>query len=102
MEDSQVDQIFAGDLENLPPFKQPLIRIYMSSTFTDMALEKAALFSEVYPKLKEYCREHYGLEFQVRFILKVFRNKSSILILIYTYVYSKLPHIHLYDTVEER
>ena len=66
MEDSQVDQIFAGDLENLPPFKQPLIRIYMSSTFTDMALEKSALFSEVYPKLKEYCREHYGLEFQVR------------------------------------
>ena len=83
MEDSQVDQIFAGDLENLPPFKQPLIRIYMSSTFTDMALEKAALFSEVYPKLKEYCREHYGLEFQVRFSFKVFRNKSSILILIF-------------------
>ena len=75
MEDSQVDQIFAGDLENLPPFKQPLIRIYMSSTFTDMALEKAALFSEVYPKLKEYCREHYGLEFQVRFFFLSFQKQ---------------------------
>ena len=78
MEDSQVDQIFAGDLENLPPFKQPLIRIYMSSTFTDMALEKAALFSEVYPKLKEYCREHYGLEFQVRFFFFKFSDTSHL------------------------
>ena len=66
MEDSQVDQIFAGDLRGLPPWKQPLIRIYLSSTFTDMCLEKAAIYNEVYPKLKEYSREQYGVEFQVR------------------------------------
>ena len=54
------------------------LRIYMSSIFTDMALEKAALFSEVYPKLKEYCREHYGLEFQVRlfFYMMHYRLKT--------------------------
>ena len=69
MEDSQIDKLFAGDLENLPPWRQPLIRLYLSSTYTDMTLEKTALFAEVYPKLKEYCREKYGLEFQVSPIL---------------------------------
>ena len=69
MEDSQIDKLFAGDLENLPPWRQPLIRLYLSSTYTDMTLEKTALFAEVYPKLKEYCREKYGLEFQVSSIL---------------------------------
>ena len=65
MEDSKIDQIFAGGLENLPPFVQPLIRIYLSGTFTDMSLEKTQIYNEVYPKLKEFCREKYGLEFQV-------------------------------------
>ena len=68
MEDYQVDKLFAGDLENLPPWRQPLIRIYLSSTFTDMSLEKGAVFNEVYPKLKEYCRDKYGIEFQVRYL----------------------------------
>ena len=71
MEDSQVDQIFAGDLRGLPPWKQPLIRIYLSSTFTDMCLEKAAIYNEVYPKLKEYSREQYGVEFQVMIVVKL-------------------------------
>ena len=31
-----------------------------------MTCEKTYLFGEVYPKLKEYCREKYGMEFQVR------------------------------------
>ena len=31
-----------------------------------MTLEKHVLVIEVYPKLKEYCREKYGLEFQVK------------------------------------
>ena len=69
MEDSQIDKLFAGDMENLPPWRQPLIRLYLSSTYTDMTLEKTSLFAEVYPKLKEYCREKYGLEFQVSSIL---------------------------------
>lgn len=65
MEDNQIDRIFIGSFECLPPIKHPLVRIYMSSTYTDMTLEKTLLVSEVYPKLKEYCRERYGLEFQV-------------------------------------
>ena len=66
MEDNQIDRIFCGNFESLPPIKHPLVRIYTSSTYTDMSLEKTVLVSEVYPKLKEYCREKYGLEFQVR------------------------------------
>ena len=45
--------------------RHPLVRVYTSSTFTDMTLEKHVLVNEAYPKLKEYCREKYGLEFQV-------------------------------------
>ncbi len=65
MEDSAIDRLFAGDFSHLPKVKHPLVRVYTSSTFTDMTLEKNVLVTEVYPKLKEYCRERYGLEFQV-------------------------------------
>ena len=33
--------------------------------FTDTTLERNALMENVYPKLKEFLRERYGLEFQV-------------------------------------
>lgn len=39
-----------------------------SSTFTDTTVERNALMEEIYPKLKEYCRETYGLDFQVFFL----------------------------------
>ena len=65
MEDSKIDNIFAGAFENLERVKHPIIRIYLSSTYTDMTAEKAILMTEVYPKVKEYCRERYGAEFQV-------------------------------------
>jgi len=31
-----------------------------------MGMERNTLMAEVYPKLKEYCREKHGLEFQVQ------------------------------------
>jgi len=33
--------------------------------FTDTTLERNCLMEKVYPKLKEYCRERHGLDFQV-------------------------------------
>jgi len=33
--------------------------------YADTALERNTLMAEVYPKIKEYCREKHGLEFQV-------------------------------------
>ena len=44
-----------------------MVRVYVSSTYTDMMLEKNVLVTEVYPRLKELCRERYGLEFQVSY-----------------------------------
>ncbi|EDO37261.1 predicted protein, partial [Nematostella vectensis] len=41
-----------------------IIRIFMSSTFTDTEEERNALMEKVYPKLKEFCKQK-GYEFQV-------------------------------------
>ena len=43
-----------------------VVRIFTSSTFTDMLMERNTLMEYVYPKIKEYCREKHGLEYQVR------------------------------------
>ena len=42
-----------------------VVRIFTSSTFTDMLMERNTLMEYVYPKIKEYCREKHGLEYQV-------------------------------------
>ena len=42
-----------------------MVRIFTSSTFTDMLMERNTLMEYVYPKIKEYCREKHGLEYQV-------------------------------------
>ena len=60
-----VDSIFAGCIDNLPPLSSKVVRIFTSSTFTDMLMERNTLMEWVYPKIKEYCREKHGLEFQV-------------------------------------
>lgn len=57
--------VLSGNLESLPAQSSKIVRIFTSSTFTDTTLERNALMENVYPKLKEYLRENYGLEFQV-------------------------------------
>ncbi|XP_065202628.1 NACHT and WD repeat domain-containing protein 2 isoform X2 [Planococcus citri] len=65
MDDRVVDSIFAGSLENLPPVSSKIVRIFTSSTFTDTTMERNTLMAQCYPKLKDFCREKHGLEFQV-------------------------------------
>ena len=65
MDEKTVDRIFAGCLNDLPPVSSKIVRIFTSSTFTDMLMERNTLMEWVYPKIKEYCREKHGLEFQV-------------------------------------
>ena len=65
MDEKTVDRIFAGCLSDLPPVSSKIVRIFTSSTFTDMLMERNTLMEYVYPKIKEYCREKHGLEFQV-------------------------------------
>ena len=63
MDEQMVDSIFAGRLDDLPPVSSKIVRIFTSSTFTDMLMERNTLMEYVYPKIKEYCREKHGLEF---------------------------------------
>ena len=65
MDEKTVDRIFAGALTDLPPVSSKIVRIFTSSTFTDMLMERNTLMEYVYPKIKEYCREKHGLEYQV-------------------------------------
>ncbi|XP_070534262.1 NACHT and WD repeat domain-containing protein 2-like [Ptychodera flava] len=50
---------------SLPPLRSRVVRIFTSSTFTDTSVERNALMKDIYPKLKDYCKSKYGLEFQV-------------------------------------
>ena len=67
MDEQTIDRIFAGGLKYLPPVSSKIVRIFTSSTFTDMLMERNTLMEYVYPKIKEYCREKHGLEFQVKY-----------------------------------
>ena len=79
MDERTVDRIFAGGLTDLPPVSSKIVRIFTSSTFTDMLMERNTLMEWVYPKIREYCREKHGLEFQViPRIWWIFKNESSI------------------------
>ena len=64
-ENEILQRIFYGDFDNLPSLPSKIVRIFTSSTFTDTAVERNMLMETVYPRLKEYCREQHGLEFQV-------------------------------------
>ena len=70
MDEKTVDRIFAGSLVDLPPVSSKIVRIFTSSTFTDMLMERNTLMEWVYPKIREYCREKHGLEFQVNNFLR--------------------------------
>ncbi|ENN71567.1 hypothetical protein D910_10358, partial [Dendroctonus ponderosae] len=77
MDDRTIDLIFAGSLESLPPVSSKIVRIFTSSTFTgkdskkctvqaaqNTTMERNTLMAKCYPKIKDYCREKHGLEFQ--------------------------------------
>ncbi|XP_026300938.1 NACHT and WD repeat domain-containing protein 2 isoform X2 [Apis mellifera] len=65
MDETTIDSIFAGSLKSLPAVSSKIVRIFTSSTFTDTTMERNTLMAQCYPKLKDYCREKHGLEFQV-------------------------------------
>ncbi|XP_052538327.1 NACHT and WD repeat domain-containing protein 2 isoform X1 [Tympanuchus pallidicinctus] len=59
---------FAGNLAALPAHLVPggrSVRVFISANPEDTIAERSALREHVYPKLREFCRENYGLEFQV-------------------------------------
>lgn len=64
MDDASLDRLLSGDLSKLIALPKRVVRIFLSSTFTDMTLERNTLMERVYPRLKKYCRERFGLDFQ--------------------------------------
>uniref|UniRef100_A0A8D0GI68 NACHT and WD repeat domain-containing protein 2 n=1 Tax=Sphenodon punctatus TaxID=8508 RepID=A0A8D0GI68_SPHPU len=59
---------FSGNLLALPAHLAPSgrsVRVFVSANPEDTVAERCALREHVYPKLREFCRENYGLEFQV-------------------------------------
>ncbi|XP_053618962.1 NACHT and WD repeat domain-containing protein 2 [Plodia interpunctella] len=65
MDERTIDLIFGGSLKSLPPVSSKIVRIFTSSTFTDTTMERNTLMAKCYPRIKDYCREKHGLEFQV-------------------------------------
>ena len=60
-----VDYILHGRFDHLPPAPSKVVRIFLSSTFTDTYVERNLLIKRVYPKLQRICKEKYNLDFQV-------------------------------------
>ncbi|KAF5284944.1 hypothetical protein FQA39_LY16899 [Lamprigera yunnana] len=78
MDDRTVDRIFAGALEQLPSVSSKIVRIFTSSTFTDTTMERNTLMAKCYPKIKDYCREKHGLEFQVSSFVHNFISEKRV------------------------
>ncbi|XP_052261935.1 uncharacterized protein LOC127865910 isoform X2 [Dreissena polymorpha] len=53
-----------GDLSNVPALPKSMVRIFLSSTFSDFRAERNTLAREVYPYLRDYCTAR-DLDFQV-------------------------------------
>ncbi|XP_067950412.1 NACHT and WD repeat domain-containing protein 2-like [Watersipora subatra] len=57
--------VFSGRLKYLPPPDNKVVKIFLSSTFSDMYVERNYLLTEIYPRLHRFCQNEYSLEFQV-------------------------------------
>lgn len=43
-----------------------------------MSMERNALMEGVYPRIKDYCREKHGLEFQVIFLFFIIKQMNFV------------------------
>ena len=63
-----VDYVYHERVENLPRSTAKIVRIFLSSTFTDTTTERNLLMKNVFPELRRYCRDKYDVDFQVRVV----------------------------------
>lgn len=85
MKTSSHADLLRGQCQDLPDVRSKVVRVFISSTFSgtrhtfhrslshvtglDTLAERDSLIENVFPKLKDYCREKHGLEFQVWFFV---------------------------------
>ncbi|XP_071146752.1 uncharacterized protein [Mytilus edulis] len=62
--EAKFERLLEGCLDDLPNLPHSTVRIFMSSTFSDMRAERNAIVKEVHPFLEEYCAK-YDLDFQI-------------------------------------
>lgn len=65
---SFIDWSFAlfGDKMFSVWLKRNYFILWNSKTFLDTTMERNTLMAKCYPRIKDYCREKHGLEFQVK------------------------------------
>ncbi|XP_076445390.1 NACHT domain- and WD repeat-containing protein 1-like [Babylonia areolata] len=62
--EQKLNLMIEGDLEDLPHLPRSIVRIFLSSTFSDMRAERNMLARQVYPQLRQHCAQ-FDLDFQV-------------------------------------
>ncbi|KAL8596043.1 hypothetical protein ACOMHN_021083 [Nucella lapillus] len=65
--DTMTSRLLTGQLtsQDLPCVTSRMIRVFLCTTAVDTYTERTAFVEQVYPKLREYCRQNYDLEFQM-------------------------------------
>ncbi|XP_040273389.1 NACHT domain- and WD repeat-containing protein 1 [Bufo bufo] len=64
MDSGNQKNIFRGQAQILPVESSKSVRLFISSTFSDMAEERDALLEMAYPEIQAFCQKH-GLTFEV-------------------------------------
>ena len=64
MDSDKIDKIFLGDLDNLPALSTKLVRIFTSSTFTDMLMERNTLMQFGY-QTPEFIVPYYWQRYMI-------------------------------------
>lgn len=59
-------------------FSFNFICIFFKNVHTDTTMERNTLMAKCYPRIKDYCREKHGLEFQVYYNCVMLRGKCSL------------------------
>ncbi|KAG2463912.1 NWD1 protein, partial [Polypterus senegalus] len=62
--DRRFDDILKGRVTDVMPEKSNIVRVFISSTFTDMCTERDTLLDKAYPELQAFCHS-LGLVFEV-------------------------------------
>ncbi|XP_078077476.1 NACHT domain- and WD repeat-containing protein 1 [Mustelus asterias] len=58
------DALLQGEFRNIPVDQSNVVRVFISSTFTDMTMERDALLDKAYPEVQAFCQK-LGLVFEV-------------------------------------
>ncbi|XP_013386372.1 NACHT and WD repeat domain-containing protein 2 isoform X2 [Lingula anatina] len=66
-EKSKVAKLLTGNLplDELPASPKQAVRVYMNAPLIDTIQERSALIQKIYSKLKSFCRDKHGVEFQM-------------------------------------